>query len=481
MTNPANIYILYGSKIVLRKNILKKNKGDKTMKKVLLTSAVALAAFGAVQAVSAADDYTVDYNKQQQAEADAAAKKAAEKASKKAAEITKALQPKNREVLKTYNELQKAEKAYSTVEARLRAVQDELTKLYLASKTIADIEGDITQFDKYLNASKAALTEAQKFVDGHAEYTDENGATVTTTVAALKTERDQKETEKEAADKALAEADLDLTSARQAGQKDLKALEDKFKDAEKKSKDAGKALETAEKRYKESVAKQDASIVEVAEITARIAAIQAKQSNDAVGYGRAVAGLDRKLEEKEAEKTKLLVELSDQNSNVRKNRDKAKAAFEAAEKAAKEAYAEYGLTYNLDSITASNDVPSQVKVGWVKDDKGQWSYVVNTKGQKATGWQLVDGAWYHFNAEGVMQKWWVKDGNTWYYLNGSGVMQTGWLQDGGKWYYLENSGAMKADQWFEVGGKWYYVDGSGALAVNTTVNGYTVNGNGEWV
>ena len=53
MTNPANIYILYGSKIVLRKNILMKNKGDKTMKKVLLTSAVALAAFGAVQAVSA--------------------------------------------------------------------------------------------------------------------------------------------------------------------------------------------------------------------------------------------------------------------------------------------------------------------------------------------------------------------------------------------------------------------------------------------
>ena len=53
MTNPANIYILYGSKIVLRKNILKKNKGDKTMKKVLLTSAVALAAFSTVQAVSA--------------------------------------------------------------------------------------------------------------------------------------------------------------------------------------------------------------------------------------------------------------------------------------------------------------------------------------------------------------------------------------------------------------------------------------------
>lgn len=461
------------------KNILKKNKGDKTMKKVLLTSAVALAAFGAVQAVSA-NDYTADYDKQQQAAADAAAKKAADAVAKKAAEITAALQPKNRDVLRTYNELQKAEKAYSTVEVRLRAVQDELTKLYLASKTIADIVGDITQLDKYLEASEAAYPVAEKFAKGYAEYTDENGATVATTVDALKTARDQKETEKETADKELAAADLDLTSARQAGQKDpakLKVLEDKFKVAEKKSKDVGEAFATAEKRYQASVAKEEASVVEVAEISARIAAIQAKQYNDSVGYARAVAGLERKLNEKEAEKERLIAEVG----TARGTRDSAKVAFEAAEKAAKEAYADYGLTYNLDSITASNDVPSQVKVGWVKDDKGQWSYVVNTKGQKATGWQLVDGAWYHFNAEGVMQKWWVKDGNTWYYLNGSGVMQTGWLQDGGKWYYLENSGAMKANQWFEVGGKWYYVDGSGALAVNTTVNGYTVNGNGEWV
>lgn len=39
-------------------------------------------------------------------------------------------------------------------------------------------------------------------------------------------------------------------------------------------------------------------------------------------------------------------------------------------------------------------------------------------------------------------------------------MQTGWLQDGGTWYYLNSSGA---------------------LAVSTTINGYTVNANGEWV
>ena len=131
-----------------------------------------------------------------------------------------------------------------------------------------------------------------------------------------------------------------------------------------------------------------------------------------------------------------------------------------------------------DLILEKTDSYNVVKDQWVQEEDG-WKYYASNKA--VTGWKQVDGKWFFFNAEGVMQKWWVKDGNTWYYLNGNGEMQTGWLQDGGKWYYLENSGAMKASQWFEVAGKWYYVEGSGALAVNTTVGGYTVNGNGEWV
>ena len=59
-----------------------------------------------------------------------------------------------------------------------------------------------------------------------------------------------------------------------------------------------------------------------------------------------------------------------------------------------------------------------------------------------------------------MQTGWVKDNGTWYYLNQSGAMQTGWVKDNGIWYYLNDSGA---------------------LAVDTTVDGYTVNANGEWV
>ena len=134
---------------------------------------------------------------------------------------------------------------------------------------------------------------------------------------------------------------------------------------------------------------------------------------------------------------------------------------------------------SVDLVLEKTDSYNVVKDQWVQEEDG-WKYYANNKAV-TSGWKQVDGKWYFFNAEGVSQKWWVKDNGTWYYLNGSGEMQTGWLQDNGTWYYLEASGAMKASQWFEVDGKWYYVDATGALAVNTTVDGYTVNANGEWV
>ena len=132
----------------------------------------------------------------------------------------------------------------------------------------------------------------------------------------------------------------------------------------------------------------------------------------------------------------------------------------------------------VDLVLEKTDSYNVVKDQWVQEEAG-WKYYANNK--EVTGWKQIEGKWYFFNAEGVSQKWWVQDNGTWYYLNGAGEMQTGWLQDNGTWYYLEASGAMKASQWFEVDGKWYYVDATGALAVNTTVDGYTVNANGEWV
>ena len=119
-----------------------------------------------------------------------------------------------------------------------------------------------------------------------------------------------------------------------------------------------------------------------------------------------------------------------------------------------------------------------MQTGWVKDN-GTW-YYLNDSGAMQTGWVKDNGTWYYLNQSGAMQTGWIQDNGTWYYLNDSGAMQTGWIQDNGTWYYLDNSGAMKTG-WFTVSGKWYYAYSSGALAVDTTVDGYTVNANGEWV
>ncbi|EOB24695.1 choline binding protein F, partial [Streptococcus pneumoniae 357] len=72
-------------------------------------------------------------------------------------------------------------------------------------------------------------------------------------------------------------------------------------------------------------------------------------------------------------------------------------------------------------------------------------------------------------------------GNKWYYLRSSGAMATGWYQEGSTWYYLNASNGDMKTGWFQVNGNWYYAYDSGALAVNTTVGGYYLNYNGEWV
>ena len=96
------------------------------------------------------------------------------------------------------------------------------------------------------------------------------------------------------------------------------------------------------------------------------------------------------------------------------------------------------------------------------------------------GWKKINGSWYHFKSNGSKSTGWLKDGSSWYYLKSSGEMQTGWLKENGVWYYLDGSGAMKIG-WYQVSGKWYYSYSSGALAVNTTVDGYRVNSDGERV
>ncbi|WP_050226220.1 N-acetylmuramoyl-L-alanine amidase family protein, partial [Streptococcus pneumoniae] len=154
----------------------------------------------------------------------------------------------------------------------------------------------------------------------------------------------------------------------------------------------------------------------------------------------------------------------------------------------------------------------EVAKGWTQDfhvtidiDRSKpapWYYLDPETGIMQTGWQYLGNNWYYLRSSGAMATGWVKDGSTWYYLdaqNGdmktgwayvgnswyylrsSGAMSTGWVKDGSTWYYLNASNGDMKTGWFQVNGKWYYAYSSGALAVNTTVGGYYVNYNGEWI
>ena len=130
-----------------------------------------------------------------------------------------------------------------------------------------------------------------------------------------------------------------------------------------------------------------------------------------------------------------------------------------------------------------------LKTGWLYD-QSNWYYLAKTGylgkdylgGERRAGWINDDSTWYYLDpTTGIMQTGWKYLSNKWYYLRSSGAMATGWVKDGSTWYYLHASNGDMKTGWFQVNGKWYYAYSSGALAVNTTVDGYYVNYNGEWV
>ena len=130
--------------------------------------------------------------------------------------------------------------------------------------------------------------------------------------------------------------------------------------------------------------------------------------------------------------------------------------------------------------SGNKNLGGERRSGWIQD-ASTWYYLDPETGIMQTGWQYLGNKWYYLRSSGAMATGWYLDGSTWYYLDAqNGDMKTGWIYVDNTWYYLRSSGAMVTG-WFQVNGKWYYAYSSGALAVNTTVGGYQVNYNGEWV
>lgn len=136
---------------------------------------------------------------------------------------------------------------------------------------------------------------------------------------------------------------------------------------------------------------------------------------------------------------------------------------------------------------------------WEK--KGNHWYYVDNDG-KAVSKQWLGS--YYIKADKTMaENEWIYDAkyNSWFYLDENGhYVENAWkdqyyLKSGGymaknewifdssynSWYYLNEDGSYARNQWIQSNGKWYYVLSNGKMAKNTVIDGYQLNGNGEWI
>lgn len=459
-------------------------------KKLLLSSVAALTLFAAYN-VANADDVTYgkfgeplysekklpDAYSIEKAETPADLAKAAEKYEARQAKAV-ALRKANTKLTSAKEDeanaktvFEKAQKAYDEA---VQKVTDAVNTQYDASvqkdkltAVLATIEARLTHDEAALPENEQALTLAKTKQDAAAKALAKAEADVTA-------HRDAKP---------VAGAPLDVLKEYELKHIDLERALEKAKDAKVLVDKAVEKLVKDVKDLKESIENGKDRKASLTKAIEQLAVVVGNEDENQPNTGKVRGVLVEELQKESDLRYYELGQASTQRIWATSLRKEAQEEYDEALKAAQDLYKEQGVDFVLADVLAV-EKPSETyvtKFGWNQDKAGNWVYLKDSEGTKATGWVNDNGSWYYLGQDGVMKKWWVQVEGTWYYLNGSGAMQTGWLQDNGTWYYLEASGAMKANQWFEVGGKWYHVDASGALSVNTTVDGYNVNENGEWV
>lgn len=127
---------------------------------------------------------------------------------------------------------------------------------------------------------------------------------------------------------------------------------------------------------------------------------------------------------------------------------------------------------------------------WVQDDRG-WK-LVYPNGSFVTGammvqedqstveqvaWEMVNGSWYAFGADGYIKSGWVFDYQLgrWYNMSIDRGMQTGWYTDPQDQYtYYMEPGGQLATGWKQIESNWYYFN---AVIAPRTWEIDPVNGN----
>ena len=125
----------------------------------------------------------------------------------------------------------------------------------------------------------------------------------------------------------------------------------------------------------------------------------------------------------------------------------------------------YALTAAALALTAIHAMTSFAADGtWTLTDAGYTFTYSDGRAARGT-WEDLDGGWYHFDQNGIMETGWRTVGNIRYHFNTDGSLSEGWQYDGpggGNWYYYNPSGNAMI-QWFQDKGKWYWFDADGTM------------------
>ncbi len=162
--------------------------------------------------------------------------------------------------------------------------------------------------------------------------------------------------------------------------------------------------------------------------------------------------------------------------------------------------------------------------GWIQDETGwKLNYADRTLARGSIQqledgtmieqilWELINGAWYAFGADGSVKDGWVydyqlgswyctsaesgmkvswhtdsDDGHTYYLEPETGKLARGWKQINNQWYYFNTDTTSQGWRFDETTGNWNYNANNkekpfGAMYKNEqTPDGYYVNGDGIW-
>ncbi|MBR0145672.1 MAG: hypothetical protein IJM25_03300 [Eubacterium sp.] len=138
-----------------------------------------------------------------------------------------------------------------------------------------------------------------------------------------------------------------------------------------------------------------------------------------------------------------------------------------------------GILYGKDGFRS---LTHKEKAVW-KKNKTCWWYEDASGWYPKNCWQKIDGKWYYFNEKGYMEKdayrggYYLTSSGAWDGKSKS----VGWKKDSRGWYYETGKGTYLKNGWQLINGKWYYFKADGYAAQSEWVKGYYwIGANGIW-